>query len=375
MPAKSRPSRRPGDPNQLGKLVVDMTLTRVDAFSVSAWNHAIAELSEGGRRAELAHNRLPRGRSAQTGGPHLRHSSEATGPRFDHDKAVLLQIGTSRGSRIAAGVRKLSRRGRSQIIRRFLEGESLRAVANSTQVSYATICELFANVTSAVAELQDQAFRELKCQKILFDQVLTVDGRGENHAADYSGAQVWLWVAIDRDTKLVPSWRVGDRSPEMARAFVEDLASRLDHRVRITTDGDKVFLDAIEDVSNGELDWTVLVNAYGHPSGDREICDSADCGGGGQRHFAANTRRTRNDASRSRQDNRTISSPRDHRCSSVDPFSMNRDLPVALHYMRYNFCRVNEGLGITPAMAARVTGRVWTIDDLVQVLENWELTR
>ena len=259
------------------------------------------------------------------------------------------------------GMSKLTRAKRAQIIRLFLKGSSVASVCRSTDVSRAAVRKLLVDAATAFAELQDQAFRDLTCRRLQLDEVWSfAQARAKRASAGKmtSAGDVWTWVATDRDTRLVPSWRIGDRSPETAIDFANDLAGRIVSRVQITTEGGKVYLDATEGPVCGDVGRAMLVKVYG-PASE-----------GKRRHGAG--------PSLAEPNNTTMRISIHRFPRPTKAFSRrieNCALSAALHYMDYNFCRIDKTLRVTPAMAAGVTGRIWDTDDLVQVLENWESTR
>lgn len=127
---------------------------------------------------------------------------------------------------------------------------SLRAAGRATDTAFNTVTKLFVSAGETCASYQDTALRNLKCRRLQLDEIWAfVYAKQKNvplaKNAPPDAGDVWTWVAIDAETKLVPSWRVGDRSSQTAIAFTDDLASRLVNRVQITTDGHKPYLEAI----------------------------------------------------------------------------------------------------------------------------------
>lgn len=291
------------------------------------------------------------------------------------DREVQVTCWPMRGrSRTMLGRNKLNRRKRTQILGLLLAGNSLRVAGRAADVSHSATCRLFKDAATAFAELQDQAFRELKCRRLQLDEVWTFASAKPTkecaHKTDSAG-DIWTWVAVDIDTKLVPSWRIGDRCFETAKAFVDDLKGRLADGVRITTEGAKAYLDAT-DGAFGDVDYAVLLDVYRAARNSRREHGSTK--------VSVGSNAARNSAAKSSSEGEgpTMRTSLDRLTRSTNALSKkieNHALSVALHWMHYNFCCVNEALRVTPAMAAKVTGRFWEIDDLVQVLENWERTR
>jgi len=254
----------------------------------------------------------------------------------------------------------LTRAQRAQVLRLLLKGSSIRAVGRSTGLSYNSVSRLFADAAAAFVELQDEAFRDLKCKRLHLDYVSSSAGLKAKNVRSAKASpfgDIWTWVSIDADTKLVPSWQIGDCSSKTAIAFVDDLTSRLVKPVQITTDGRKAHLDAIKRSCKGDLDYEILTRVYGL--------------GRKRRGLAAQRIGTR--AARSARGPRADDRSAGRRALSKKIDEHARAL--ALRYMHYNFCCIQKALCATPAMAAGVTGRLWKIDDLVQVLENWEAAK
>ncbi len=271
---------------------------------------------------------------------------------------------------------RLSVEQRAKILSLLIEGNSLRAAARLADVSYNTVCKLFVDAGRVCAEYQDQALRNLPCKRLQLDEIWSfVYAKQKNvptaKAAPDDAGDVWTWVAIDADTKLVPSWRVGDRSSATAFEFVSDLASRLRNRVQITTDGHKPYLEAIEGAFGGDVDYAMLVKVYGKtPEGQRRY-SPPECIGAHKHRVEGNPDITHVSTSYVERQNLTMRMSIRRFTRLTNAFSKKLDnhaLSVALHYMHYNFCRIHKSLRITPAMAAGVTDHVWTMNEVAALI-------
>ena len=146
---------------------------------------------------------------------------------------------------------KLDRSRRVQIIAALVEGTSIRATSRMVGVSKDTVMKLLVDVGKVCAEYQDRVFRNLPCKRVQCDEIWSFcHAKEKNVSPEHKGilghGDVWTWTAIDADTKLVPCWHVGRRDGRAAYEFITDLASRLAHRVQLTTDGHRPYLEAVE---------------------------------------------------------------------------------------------------------------------------------
>src|SRR6266853_3292244 len=160
---------------------------------------------------------------------------------------------------------------RIQVISALVEGNSLRSVVRMTGVAMNTIQKLLADLGKACTEYQDKAMRNLTCKHIQCDEIWQFCyAKDKNVPADKKGifgfGDVWTWVALDADIKLVPSFTIGTRSGQTAKMFMDDLASRPANRVQLTTDGHRTYLEAVENAFGSDIDYAMLVKIYGADS-------------------------------------------------------------------------------------------------------------
>src|SRR5947207_714611 len=170
-----------------------------------------------------------------------------------------------------SNMNQLSTAERAKVVAALVEGNGLRATARITGVARMTVEKLLRDLGSACAKMQDEIFRDLPCKLVQCDEIWSfVYAKQKNVPTDKQGqfgyGDVWTWVAIDADTKLVPSYRVGSRDIADAREFIADLAKRLRHRVQLTTDGNRAYLSAVERSFKGDIDYAMLVKIYGAAS-------------------------------------------------------------------------------------------------------------
>src|ERR1035437_1179059 len=161
-------------------------------------------------------------------------------------------------------MKQLSNEQRSQVIACICEGNSIRSTVRLTGVSKNTITKLLVELGDACVDYQDRTLVNLKCKRIQCDEIWAFCyAKEKNVPSDKKGqfgyGDVWTLTAIDADTKLVPSFLIGNRDARSARMFIDDLASRLASRIQLTSDGLKVYLEAVEGAFGSELDYSMLI--------------------------------------------------------------------------------------------------------------------
>ena len=147
-----------------------------------------------------------------------------------------------------------------QVISALVEGNSIRATVRMSGVAKGTVIKLLERVGKACLEYQRNTFKNLDCKKIQCDEIWSFCYAKEKNVpkekrGKFGFGDVWTWTAIDADSKLVPSWMIGDRSAKTAKLFMDDLSSRLKNRVQLNTDGHKAYLEAVEGAFGGNVDY------------------------------------------------------------------------------------------------------------------------
>jgi IS1 family transposase len=272
---------------------------------------------------------------------------------------------------------KLNNTKRAQIVAALVEGNSLRATARMCDVAFNTVLKLLPEIGMACMDYQDRAFRNLPCKRIQCDEIWSFVGAKEKNTTPEKKAEgwgdVWTWVALDADTKLVPSFMVGSRGAWAAKNFMDDLASRLANRVQLTTDGHRVYLQAVEDAFGSEIDYAMLIKLYGNDAEKEVRYSPAECIGTNVVPITGRPDEKHVSTSFVERQNLTMRMKMRRFTRLTNAFSKkveNHMWAIALHYMHYNFCRVHQTLRVTPAMEAGVTDHVWTIGEVVSLLER-----
>jgi IS1 family transposase/lambda repressor-like predicted transcriptional regulator len=275
---------------------------------------------------------------------------------------------------------KSSTEKRAQIIAALVEGNSIRATCRMAGVAKNTVVKLLADVGAACSEYQHKALRNLTCKRIQCDEIWSFCyAKQKSVPADKQGrfgfGDVWTWTALDPDTKLIVSYLVGLRNAEWAKTFMADVASRLASRVQITTDGNKVYLEAVEAAFGADVDYAMLVKLYGAEQGREARYSPPKCIGCRRKRVSGKPEKKAVSTSMIERQNLTMLMSMRRFTRLTNAFSKkieNLEHAVALHFMHYNFCRIRQTLRVTPAMEAKVTNRVWSIADIVALLEKNE---
>lgn len=277
-------------------------------------------------------------------------------------------------------MRKLNSKTRAQVISCLIEGCSIRSTVRITGVAKKTVMRLLREVGEVCANYQDEVFRNLKCKRLQLDELwgflyckeknVTSEIAAKNaHAGD-----VWLWTAVDADSKLVPSFMLGNRDARTAKAFIDDLAPRLSSRVQVTSDGFKPYLEAIEGGFGCDVDYAMLIKTY--ESSQKEtryspaVCTSCE-----SKRVIGNPDPKHISTSFVERQNWTVRTFMRRYTRLSNGFSRkieNHFAAIALYYFGYNFIKIHSTLRVTPAMAAGVTDRLWSVEDLVALWESEE---
>ena len=271
---------------------------------------------------------------------------------------------------------KLSTEKRTQILGLLVEGMGVRATARLSGCSPVTILKFLKDMGEACADYQDKAMKNLKCKRIQVDEIWSfVYAKAKNapekmKAAGEAG-DMWVWVAIDADTKLVPCFYMGQRNAEAASILMEDLALRLSNRIQLTTDGHKAYLEAVEGAFEQSIYYAMLIKLYGEaPEGTRRY-SPAQITGIETKVIMGNPKPEHVSTSFVERQNLTMRMGMRRFTRLTNGFSKktaNHYYTLAIHYMYYNFVRVHQTLRVSPAMAAGVTNHLWNLEEMVNLL-------
>ena len=278
---------------------------------------------------------------------------------------------------------KLTNEKRAQILSVLCEGMGVNAACRITGASKNTVLKLLADAGEACATYQDEKMRNLTCKRVECDEIWSFVGMKqknvpEQHKGEFGFGDVYTWTAIDADTKLIPCWYVGTRSAESAYDFIHDLASRLTNRIQLTTDGHRAYVDAVEDAFGANIDFAQLIKMYGtlgQSKEDQRRYSPAKCTGIEKRTITGNPSIKHVSTSYVERQNLTMRMHMRRFTRLTNGFSKkleNHMHAISLYFMFYNFCKIHKTLRVTPGMEAKLTDRVWSVDDIVALIPEEE---
>lgn len=259
----------------------------------------------------------------------------------------------------------------------------MRAAERITGASINTIAKLLLDAGTACQVHHDEHVRDVKVRRVQVDEIWSFCyAKAKNvdrakSAPSFAG-DVWTWTAVDADSKMVLSYEIGDRSSHTCLLFLDDLKDRLANRVQLTSDGHSVYLEAMEQVFHGEVDYAQLVKLYGQPDGETQTEKRYSCGeciGTKRKRQAGNPDMSKVSTSYVERHNLTMrmSMRRFTRLTNAFSKRINKHMAhLALYFLYYNFCRVHKSLRTTPAMAAGVTDTLRDVEWIVDLVDELE---
>jgi IS1 family transposase len=276
---------------------------------------------------------------------------------------------------------KLSPARRAQVVAALVEGNSIRATVRMTGVAKNTVVKLLVDLGTACDEYQRRTLVNLRSRRIQCDEIWSFVYSKEKNAtpkmrvAKGWAGDVWTWTAIDADSKLMISWLVGARDAGYAHAFMEDVAFRLAHRAQVTTDGNRLYLTAVEDAFGMDVDYATLVKLYGAPEESERTYSPVKCIGIRKHAIMGNPDPDHISTSYVERQNLTMRMSMRRFTRLTNGFSKkveNHAEAVALHFPWYNFGRPHKSLRNpypqAPAMPAGVADHVWTLQKVAALL-------
>jgi IS1 family transposase len=271
---------------------------------------------------------------------------------------------------------KLDTETRVRIVSALVEGCGINATCRMTGAAKNTVLKLLAEIGTACQEFHDKNVVNLKSRRIQCDEIWSfVHAKQKNVPEELKGTfgvgDVWTWTAIDADSKLMVSYLVGLRDAGYATEFMNDVAGRLLHRVQLTTDGLKAYLEAVEDAFGGDIDYSQLIKLYGQERPDHARYSPAKIKSIEEKHVCGQPVQEDVSTSYVERSNLTVRLMNRRFTRLTLGFSKkieNHAHAFALFAMHYNFCKIHKTLRVTPAMEAGLTDHVWEIEELLALI-------
>jgi len=263
-----------------------------------------------------------------------------------------------------------------QIVNLLVEGMSMRATARVADVSINTVVKLLIDVGKACQNFHNETVHSLTTKRIQVDEIWSfVYAKEKNVPAEMRGigtGDVWTWVGIDADTKLVVSWYVGARDIISGDAIMQDIRSRVNHRIQLTTDGLHTYLEAVGNAFGNQIDFAQLRKVYGAPEGvnSERRYSPAECTGSYVKRISGKPDPKHVSTSYVERQNLTMRMHMRRFTRLTNAFSKkleNHCYAIAIHYVYYNFVKIHSTLRVTPAMEAGITKDLMSIEDMVRL--------
>lgn len=268
---------------------------------------------------------------------------------------------------------------RAHILQMLCEGVSMRAVARMADISFNTVAKLLIDAGQVCIAYHNEKVTGVKAKRVQCDEIWSFTYAKQKNVpgakkAPVGAGDTWTWTALDSDSKLLVSWLVGKRDARHAQILIDDLKSRLTHRVQITTDGLRAYADAIENAFGADVDYAMLVKLYGESSDatpERKYSPSV-CIGTKTHVMSGSPDGDHISTSHVERANLTMRMHMRRFTRLTNGFSKkfeNHVWMVALYTVYYNWIKVHKTLRVTPAMEAGLSNQVCTFEDLAMLIE------
>lgn len=272
---------------------------------------------------------------------------------------------------------KLPLQTQVQILTMLCEGSSMRSISRVCDVSLNTVAKLLVDAGKVCADFHDNAVRKVKSQRIQCDEIWSFsyakakNVRSAKSAPDGAG-DVWTWTAIDADSKLIVSWHVGDRSQHTGIAFMSDLRARLANKVQLTTDGHKAYLTAV-DAIDFDADYAMLQKIFATDVPSPGRYSPPVVVGTTTEIIRGNPDPAHISTSFAERQNLTMRMQMRRFTRLTNAFSKkfeNHCHALALYFFWYNWTRQHKSLRVSPAMAAGLTDKLWSMSNLAVMVDD-----
>jgi IS1 family transposase len=264
------------------------------------------------------------------------------------------------------------------ILNMLVEGASMRSISRVADVSINTVTKMLVDAGEACATFHDENVRGVRASRVQCDEIWSFVYSKEKNvetakAAPQGAGDAWTWTALDADSKLIVSYFVGDRSGQSAIALMDDLRSRIENRVQLTTDGHKAYLEAVEGAFGGDVDYAQLVKLYGEaPDAFKGRYSPAECTGIKKTKVEGNPDMKYVSTSYVERQNLNMRMGMRRVTRLTNAFSKkleNHIHTLSLYFVFYNFVRIHKTLKMSPAMAAGIADTLCSMEDIAALCD------
>lgn len=259
-----------------------------------------------------------------------------------------------------------------QILNALVEGNSIRSTARMTGVEHKTVMRVLLRTGERCHRMLDENMRCLPCRVVQVDEIWTFVGKKEKRISKSDNPVMvgdqYVFIALDSESKIVPTFRIGKRDAANAWHFVQDLQGRLSNRVQLTSDGFRPYLPAVEDAFGGDVDYAMLVKTYRESRSSEKRYSPGEFVSSIPLPVTGSPKAHLISTSHIERQNLTIRMQMRRFTRLTNAFSKkleNLKAAMALYFAWYNYCRIHQTLRVTPAMAANIEKRVWEIGELL----------
>ena len=265
------------------------------------------------------------------------------------------------------------------ILNMLVEGMSMRSISRTVGVSINTVTKLLVEAGNVCYEYHDKTVVDVNARKVQCDEIWSFCYAKQKNvpkakAAPQGSGDVWTWTALDRDSKMILSWEVGDRSGRTALEFIDDLRCRIANQVQLTTDGHRAYLEAVEAVFGGEIDYAMLIKLYGNSQEDtpERKYSPSECTGTRMEVIEGSPDPDHISTSHVERHNLTMRMGMRRFTRLTNAFSKKLENHVhmlSLYFVHYNFIRIHKTIKVTPAMEAGLTDTLHDMEWLVDLID------